>query len=84
MKKIIGLFIAFIFLCGALSEQDKALFAPGRNILTNGGFELGTAGWVLVGGTSSIVKGASAAYGNMALAWTASGGSTARRSLPRE
>lgn len=72
MKVIFGLLFASSIVMAALSEPDRALVLP-RNLLLNGGFELGMAQWVASGGTtSSTTTAASVGSGSRAGVWQSS------------
>jgi hypothetical protein len=65
----------------AVTEPDKMLLSPSRNIIYNGGFEQGPAGWTASGGTFSTTNtAANVGFGNRAGAWLGSASSQTLRS----
>lgn len=73
MKWLIHLLLLATVAMASVSEPDRQLFAPSRNLLPNGGFENGKAGWVASGGTFvTTTTGSNIGYGNMAVSWTGS------------
>jgi hypothetical protein len=67
MRWLLKLLLMSGIVFAAVSEPDKQLSSPQRNILVNGGFENGAAGWTSTGGTLTTTNTfANVGYGNRA------------------
>lgn len=85
MKWLLHFLLLATVAMAAVSEPDKQGFAPSRNIIYNGGFENGKAGWIASGGTfTTTTTGANVGYGNMAGGWlgSASGQTLSSKLIP--